>query len=81
MDIMVTIMLEENIAKIILFCLFGSLRRQSKRNGRTISIVSDKQSAYKVCEFKLCKSRKKVALISSNTTMGCVIDACTFPVV
>lgn len=78
---MVTMMLEENMARIILFCLFGSLRLQSKRNGRIISIVSDKQSAYKTCEFKSCKSHKKVALISSNMIIGRVIRICTFPVV
>jgi hypothetical protein len=73
--------LEENMAKIILFCLFGNLRLQSKRSGRTVSIVSDKQSPYKVHQFGLCKSHKKVAPISSNAIMGRVINTCTFPVV
>lgn len=73
--------LEENMAKIILFCLFGSLRLQSKRSGRIIRIVSEKQSAYKAYEFRLCKSHKKVAPISSNTIIGRVRNTCTFPVV
>jgi len=43
-DTEATMLLEVKMAIIILFCLLGSLRLQSMRRGRTISIIMDKQS-------------------------------------